>query len=294
MGLILKNTNGGLGRLRLSGGTGRMNVLAATSSTPPSPTVDPDAQAFITAAAITNSTQQSAVNTLVVSLKGYGIWTKMKALYPFVGGTATQHKFNLKNPTDSDAAFRLVFNGGWTHSANGILGNGTNAYADTKLNTLSNLTKTSTHLSTYIRNNPAPGQHYDMGNSTDGFGNSNNTVLISRYNTNLAYFQIAEDFSAGGSITSIDSIGFWNNTTNGSITKKLFKNGSLIKTADAGTGTFANNSLYIGALNGNNTAQFFSIKETAFSSIGDGLTDTEAANYYTAVQTFQTTLGRQV
>ena len=34
--------------------------------------VDPDAQAFITAASITNPTQQSAVNQLVIDLKGYG------------------------------------------------------------------------------------------------------------------------------------------------------------------------------------------------------------------------------
>jgi hypothetical protein len=87
------------------------------------PAVDPDAQAFITAAAITDPTQQTAINTLVVDLKGYGIWTKSKALYPFVGGTASQHKFNLKDPRDLDAAFRLVFTGGWTHSSNGILGN---------------------------------------------------------------------------------------------------------------------------------------------------------------------------
>ena len=38
----------------------------------------------------------------------------------------------------------------------------------------------------------------------------------------------------------------------------------------------------------------YSAKECAFASIGDGLTDTEAANFYTAVQTFQTTLSRNV
>jgi hypothetical protein len=32
----------------------------------------------------------------------------------------------------------------------------------------------------------------------------------------------------------------------------------------------------------------------AFASIGDGLTNTEAANFYTAVQAYQTTLSRQV
>ena len=60
-------------------------------------TTDTDAQAFITAAAITDPTQQAAINTLVVDLKGYSIWTKMKAVYPFVGGTAATHKFNLKS-----------------------------------------------------------------------------------------------------------------------------------------------------------------------------------------------------
>ena len=95
---------------------------------------DADAQAFITAAGLTNPTQQRAVNTLVLSLKANNIWTKMRAIYPFVGGTASTHKWNLKNPLDTNAAFRLVFFGGMTHSANGIQGNGTNSYANTFLN----------------------------------------------------------------------------------------------------------------------------------------------------------------
>jgi hypothetical protein len=38
----------------------------------------------------------------------------------------------------------------------------------------------------------------------------------------------------------------------------------------------------------------YSLKETAFASIGDGLTDTDVTNLYTRVQNFQTTLNRQV
>ena len=53
-------------------------------------------------------------------------------------------------------------------------------------------------------------------------------------------------------------------------------------------------SFYIGAYNRNGTADNFSIRETAFNSIGDGLTDTQASDFYTSVQTFQTTLSRQV
>jgi hypothetical protein len=73
--------------------------------------IDPDAQAFLTATGITDPTITSAIDTLVLDLKAASLWTKMKALYPFVGGTSTTHKYNLVDPADTDAAFRLTFNG---------------------------------------------------------------------------------------------------------------------------------------------------------------------------------------
>ena len=79
---------------------------------------DSDANAFLTATGITNPTIASAICTLVTSMKADGTWAKCSAIYPFVGGTATTHKFNLKNPADTNAAFRLSFSGGWIHSAN--------------------------------------------------------------------------------------------------------------------------------------------------------------------------------
>jgi hypothetical protein len=35
-------------------------------------------------------------------------------------------------------------------------------------------------------------------------------------------------------------------------------------------------------------------RNIAFASIGDGLSPTESSNFYTAVQTFNTTLNRQI
>ena len=142
--------------------------------------VDADAQAFITAAAITDPTQQAAINTLVVDLKGYSIWTKMSALYPFVGGTASTHKFNLKDPRDLDAAFRLVFNGGFTHSSNGITGNGTNGFADTKFNPISQSSNlNSFSLSVYSRTNLA-GNMFDIGNADSWANGVKGTNIITR------------------------------------------------------------------------------------------------------------------
>jgi hypothetical protein len=117
------------------------------------PAFDSDAQAFITATAITDTTQQNAIDALVIGLKTDLLWTKMLAVYPFVGGTATTCKFNLKNPLDTDAAFRLFFSGGWTFSNNGIQPNGTNTYADTFLAPSTYWTLNDGSVSAYSRTN---------------------------------------------------------------------------------------------------------------------------------------------
>ena len=138
MGLILKNTNNSTGRIRFY-----LNQPA---------TIDPDAQAFLTAAAITDPTISGAINTLVVQMKANDIWTKMKAIYPMVGGTASTHKWNLKDPRDLDVAYRLTFYGGVSHSSIGIESNGTNAYADTYLNDLTHLSESNKSISIYLNN----------------------------------------------------------------------------------------------------------------------------------------------
>jgi hypothetical protein len=52
--------------------------------------------------------------------------------------------------------------------------------------------------------------------------------------------------------------------------------------------------VYLGALNFNGAADFFSNQRIALSTIGDNLTAMEEGNLYTAVQAYQTTLSRQV
>ena len=256
-----------------------------------------DAQAVIAAIQSTGvtltTTQKNACTTLISDLKTYGIWTKMKAVYGFLGGTAGAHKWNWKDPRDLDAAFRLVFNGGITHSSTGALFNGTNGFADTRFNTNVNMVKTSAHFSLYVRNNSNSGFPYDLGNASDLFITTNSTYLITRYSNDLAYIGIG-DSSYATSTSSTNSQGFWIGATNGGSTQKLYLNGTSIKSGTAGSGNLANNNVYIGAANANGTASFFSNKQYAFATIGDGLTDTEAANLYTAVQAYQTTLSRNV
>lgn len=245
------------------------------------PSGDADAQAFITAAGITDSTQKSAIQSLVTDLKGYGVWTKMKAIYPMVGGTSTTHKYNLKDPQDTDGAFRLVFSGGWTHSSTGALPNGTNAYADTKLNASTALTSfDSNHIAFYSRTN-------SLIDSSDMGGGSSGSYITIEYTTNW-------NGTTNNAYVRNPSTGLFINTRTANNIQKLYKNNNQVGTTNTITSTAAANAnIFIGARNIGGGNQY-AARECAFASIGDGLTDTDVSNLYTAVQAFETTLSRNV
>jgi hypothetical protein len=251
--------------------------------------LDPDAVAFLTAAGITDATITLAIETLVLDLKGYGIWTKMKALYPFVGGTAVTHKFNLKDPQDTNAAFRLAFSGGWTHSATGAKPNGVNSFANSFLNQLLNGQQDSAHISYYSRTT-SNGAEIEIGSTTNNFANGS---LIEIRTSGITYYKV-NTTSNYMTYTDPDAKGFYMANRTLSNLTNAWKNGIKESQASTASNTPANNNVYLGAVNNVSTPQFFTTKECALASIGDGLTDTEAANYYTAVQAFQTTLARQV
>jgi hypothetical protein len=136
--------------------------------------LDASATAFINASGLTDVTQKSAVNTLVKDLKRFGLWSKIKAFYPFVGGFATSHKFNLVDPRDTNDAYRLTFAGGWTHSSSGVKCNGSNTSADTFLSLRTVLGSTSTQhtLGIYINENPSTRLSYRSDiSASDGSAN---------------------------------------------------------------------------------------------------------------------------
>lgn len=255
------------------------------------PSFDLDAQAFITATGITNVTQQGAINTLVLDLKSYGIWTKTIAIYPFVGGTATTHKYNLKDPRDLNTAFRLSFIGGWTHSGNGALPNGSTGYADTFLNPSTVIANVNDgHLSYYSRTNNSGLNQIEIG-TFDGTSAFDMVIKFGGGNLAGACINMTD---ANTFTNNTNSTGFYhanqNNTAN---VRKMFKNGTALATQTVSQNAQPSFNVYIGA-RGGNSSPFYCSRECSFASIGNGLTDTESANFYTAVQAFQTTLSRQL
>jgi hypothetical protein len=254
---------------------------------------DSDVIAFVVATGITDATIIIALCTLVSNAKTNGWWTACNAIYPFVGGTATTHKFNLKNPLDTNAAFRLSFIGGWTHSANGALPNGTNAYANTFIVPSSGLlTLYNTHLSYYSRTDINEAS-IDMGSYNTASGGNNLFALAMRkpISSSVQYDQSTlSNYAISSTITDTRGFFMGNRTSNVGNTHKIFRNGSVIGTASTTGGAFRNDAITIGAI----LTGFYSSKECAFATIGSGLSDALAAQMYADIQTFQTSLSRNV
>jgi hypothetical protein len=256
---------------------------------------DADAVAFLAAAGITDATITSAICTLVTTMKADGTWAKCNAIYPMVGGTATTHKFNLKNPLDTNAAFRLSFVGGWTHSSNGVLPNGTNAYADTFIRPDAIFGINSIHIS-YYRRTTQNASGCLMGTITGTNPNYVRLTLVPNFatgNNNLTEIVSTANQQAG---TSNNSLGLICGSRIVNTQFKQYANGVSIQTVTRTSISQPNLNIYIGANNFSLVAggSNFTNNQCAFASIGGGFTDTEAASLYTDVQAFNTILGRQV
>jgi hypothetical protein len=226
-------------------------------------------------------TEESAIYALVSQLKVDGIWNSMKAIYPMVGASAAACAQNLKS-----SSFTGSFTSGWTFAATGVTPNGTNAYMDTGLNDNANLSLNSAHLSIYSRTN-SDGLFCDIGisitdpNEINIFSKFVNVFYPRIHNTNI------------GVANTVSSLGLFISNRVTSSQVRAFQNNTLGIITNPSNGK-NNANIFIGAANNGTVGRFFANRQYAFASIGDGLTDTQASDLYTAVQAFQTTLSRQV
>lgn len=248
--------------------------------------LDPDAQAFLTAAGITDATISGAINTLVVQMKADNIWTKMKAIYPIVGGVESTHKWNLKDPRDLNEAFRLTFGGGITHDANGMTSNGVNGFADTYLNDIVHLANDNKSISMYIRNVLTVGSPMGL---IDAFGQASNRFYPEfsgqDYST-LGFIQSGRDVAGS-------QIGFFTMSKSSLLDFKYYRPGIAYIPVPGVDASNLNANYYLLASNNEVSAEY-SEANLAFASIQEALSDTDEANFRTAIETFQTTLSRNV
>lgn len=216
---------------------------------------DADAEAFITALNADPSgvdlttAEMNYITQMVEGMKSIGVWGKITTCYPFVGGTAFKHKFNLKDPRDLDGAFRLVFTN-VTHSANGIVGNGTSSIANTFINSTT-INKNSVAFGIYptvvnntgvlggfressnVRLSLNNGAFSAMSQTTTAFTFKQTLLLINRNSANTSYILVDQNFTNQNVLSIVSSqvntIGLLNRYVEGSLTPEpaTFFNGAL-------------------------------------------------------------------
>jgi hypothetical protein len=245
--------------------------------------LDNDAQAFITAANITNATQKLAINTLVVNAKNNGWWNICRAIYPFVGGTANSHKYNLKDPRDLDAAFRVTFNGSWTHSSIGAKADNSGASGESYLSPIGQIASVnSCHIAVYSTDD------IDGGFDNNDFGSYDGTgFYVSARNPFSASYPFAEicpDYIDGSVFGVINGRGWFLTTRTSSTDIYLYRNNTAIYTSLSSPSTVLPTA----------TCQFSqdTQRNLAFATVGDGVTSSMEALMYSDIETFQITLGR--
>ena len=172
-----------------------------------------------------------------------------------------------------------------TFASTGIKGNGTTGYMDTFLNVNTSLTLNSTHLSFYSRTNVLE-LSVEMGVT-----GTSNTYLLYKYIDGNAYSGINGP-QVPRPTAATPTTGFLIGSRTTSTEEKYYTN-NVSQTLTSTSSGKASKNVYLLAYNNIGFSQG-STKECAFASIGDGLTDTDASNFYTAIQAFQTTLSRNL
>jgi hypothetical protein len=193
-----------------------------------------------------------------------------------LGGTATQHRVDLKTLATG------TFFGGWTHSSTGSKSNGSTGYFDTGFSPSANLSQNDNSVGYYNRSlSPVNGYH--------GVGTPN-WFIIGKYTGN-EYFPNASS-SILQSTTDFHKMII--GTRRSSTDVELYRNGVSVQTGSVTSQALPSNNFWLGGINNGGSIFLPSDMDLAFFFLGDGLSDTEASNLTTAVNTYQTTLGRNV
>jgi len=238
----------------------------------------------------TNTDAENAIINLVDDLNAAGIWELLHGFYPLVGGMAAKHKWNLRYPFDNDNSLRLNFFSSPTHDQEGmkiINSPLTIALSDNP----TNLKLTSFgHFSAYYRAYTAISSNRDLVCSGDS------RTITWHLNDPSAGSGTLRMAWCGGMYQINPSpalilTGHWTLNRPNSSNIRQTRNGVLERNISNNFSTtpfFDNLSPY-----GN--FRFFGGTKTASSfTLGQGLTPTQEADLYTAIQKFQTTLGRNL
>lgn len=218
-------------------------------------------------------------------------------LYPFVGGTAVAHSFNLADP----ASGRITWVDTVTHNVNGITGDGVSGLGNTGLSMPSNATADWLVWCGVYSRTSASGNWEDLGNSpaTSATSPSRVIAILCRYTDgNMYTFNGPGDILASAAVPN--GQGLFSGLRNAPTGLYAFRNGALLNTASGATAPSLDDPLPKFSLLRGNPTRPCSPRNLAFAYLTNASTNAAVGNtakqveLYNYVQAFQQRLARAV
>jgi hypothetical protein len=219
----------------------------------------------------------------------YGLWSKIDAFYPLLGGNSSGGQaVNGKTPGTRN----MIWNGGITFSTSGVQGNGTTGFGNTQYLETSQSILNNMHIGLYCNVNALKASGTDMG-ATSTAGDA--TTLRIRLTGDLLRGQTQNNFNFNSvQVSNTNSTGVFLLQRTLSNASQAFRNGVSLGTgAQNSSALVGGNTYYVLAQNyAGSGALGFIDRPYQFFTMGESFTLTEISNYSTAITNFQTTLGR--
>jgi hypothetical protein len=245
-----------------------------------------DAVTFLNVAGVSDNTQRFAASYLSRRMRYIKAWDSVVAIYPFVGGTATAHMYNMKDPRNVDAAYRIAWGGIITHSNTGVLSNGTTGTGNTFYNPatvgISNM-----------------GMAYCSRTATSNAGQAMGSLVSTNSRTGMAIRSAGSFFSYQHNNTSqatglnATSDGYYSDNRTSGTMHFFSKNGVILSTnTNATIGTLPNLNMYILSINNTGNASNFSAMECTYADIGWGISHYTDSIKAIIVNRYNAILGR--
>lgn len=274
-------------------------TVTPTKTVTPTPSPTPqgvnEAQTYMTAVinggGTLNSTMSGATYQLFYDLFNYGLWNKLYAFYPLLGGNSSGgQSVNGKTPGTRN----MTWNGGLTFSTNGVVSNGSNGWGNTNCNPINFGGIADFHMSFYSRTDQQVSTaQFDMGVYQDS-GSNQRTQLNSRSTSDDTRGVV--NSTTQGTFSNTNSQGLFTITRRTGPDTEFYKNGTSLGNSNVATVGIPNGVIGLCSryLSVSDTISTPTTRQYAFVTIGNTLTDSDVSNLYTTIQNFQTTLGRQV
>jgi hypothetical protein len=260
--------------------------VAESESAPPSSDYEPETDTLI--AALTGSydgARQTAINTLISTLKADGVWSKLDQLC-IVGLNSSDSVINWKSPGTLNASIvgspTFTADRGFTVSSSNVIN------TNISINTASiNHVQNSCSFGYYCRTNNTTGPVVDMGFSVTGVYSE----IAPRWFGSAA-FSIRTDTTVQTTAAEQNTAAFFAASRTGSTSSAFYRNSTQVATSsNASVATGTTTTFTVG---GRSSSSFVSNRQYAMWFIGGGLTATEEANLYNAIQDYMTAIGANV